>query len=489
VIDIVDTTMRDGNQSLWGATGLTTPDVLAFAPLAERVGFHALDFTSSTHMAVSVRFHREDPWERIRLVSAAMPATPLNFITTGMRFISWVPADEEVMALVFATVVRNGIRRFQIVDPANDPERLRRLARLAREAGVEEVVIGMSYSISPAHTTAYYAERTAALRDCEEMDRLYLKDPGGLLTTDSVTELAPHFLAAAAGRVIELHSHCTIGLAPEMYLAGVRAGFTVLHTASGPAARGTSNPAADQTIRNLNAQGFEQRLDVEALAKLDAHLDAMVADKGLAPGRAQEFDAAYYRHQLPGGMVTTTRRMLEEMRKGDLFDATLEEVVRVRAEMGHPIVVTPVSQLMVTQAVMNVTDGERWKTVSDEMVRYFHGHYAAAAAPADPAIKDRVLSSARAKELALLAPLSLEGARERFGKTISDEELLLRLTMPAEQVDAMLASPPAGERAPTLARADRDPLVRLLAELAKRRAVSYVRLAKGEDLVVWRRAA
>ena len=108
-------------------------------------------------MAVSVRFHQEDPWERIRLISAAMPSTPLNLITTGMRFISWVPADEEVMELVFRCVVRNGIRRFQIVDPANDPERLLRLAKMARRAGCEEVVIGLTYSISPAHTTEYYA--------------------------------------------------------------------------------------------------------------------------------------------------------------------------------------------------------------------------------------------------------------------------------------------------------------------------------------------
>jgi oxaloacetate decarboxylase alpha subunit len=144
VIEIVDTTTRDGNQSLWSATGLITPDVLSIAPTMDRVGFHALDFTSSTHMAVSVRFHQEDPWERIRLVSAAMPNTPLNFITTGMRFISWVPANEDVMRLVFDCVVRNGIRRFQIVDPSNEPERLLRLARLARQAGVEEVVIGLT---------------------------------------------------------------------------------------------------------------------------------------------------------------------------------------------------------------------------------------------------------------------------------------------------------------------------------------------------------
>jgi oxaloacetate decarboxylase (Na+ extruding) subunit alpha len=213
-IEFIDTTTRDGNQSLWSATGLTTPDVLLIAPTIDRVGYHALDFTSSTHMAVSVRFHREDPWERIRLVSAAMPNTPLGMITTGMRFISWVPADEEVMRLSFRLVARNGIRRFQIADPSNDPDRLKRLAAMARAEGLEEVVIGLTYSISEVHTHDYYADRAAALADCAEMDRLYLKDPGGLLTPDAVRELAPHFIAAAGGRTVELHSHCTIGLAP-----------------------------------------------------------------------------------------------------------------------------------------------------------------------------------------------------------------------------------------------------------------------------------
>ena len=215
-IDFVDTTTRDGNQSLWSATGLTTPDVLAIAPTLDRVGYHALDFTSSTHMAVSVRFHREDPWERIRLVSDAMPETPLGMITTGMRFISWVPADEGVMRLSFRLVVRNGLRRLQIADPSNDPTRLKRLAAMARAEGFREVVVGLTYSISEVHTHPYYAERVAALADCAEIDRLYLKDPGGLLTQAAVRELAPHFLAAAGGRPIELHSHCTIGPRPAI---------------------------------------------------------------------------------------------------------------------------------------------------------------------------------------------------------------------------------------------------------------------------------
>ena len=375
VVDIVDTTTRDGNQSLWSATGMTTPDVLAIAPTMDRVGFHACDFSSSTHMAVSVRFHREDPWERFRLVSAAMPNTPLSFITTGMRFISWVPADEELMRLSFRCVVRNGIRRFQIADPSNDPARLRRLAAMARQEGVEEVVIGLTYSVSEVHTHAYFAERAAALADCAEMDRLYLKDPGGLLTPDAVRELAPHFLRAAGDRTVELHSHCTIGLAPFVYMEGLRAGFQVLHTAADPLARGTSNPAAETTLANLEAEGFTHRLDLEALAAVSDHFRALARDKGLPVGRPQEFDATYYHHQLAGGMVSTTRRMLAELRRPELFDAVLDEVGRVRAEMGYPIIVTPVSQLVATQAVRNVMDGERWATVSDETVRYFLGHY------------------------------------------------------------------------------------------------------------------
>ena len=243
-IEFIDTTTRDGNQSLWGATGLTTPDVLAIAPAMERVGYHALDFTSSTHMAVSVRFHQEDPWERIRRMSAAMPNTPLGMITPGMRFISWVPADREVMALAFRLVVRNGLRRLQIADPSNDPRRIQQIAAMAKAEGMEEVVIGLTYSISEVHTHEYYARIAATIADCPDMDRLYLKDPGGLLTVDAVRELAPPLRQAAGERPLELHSHCTIGLAPQVYVEGVRAGFDTVHTAAGPLGRGTCGASA-----------------------------------------------------------------------------------------------------------------------------------------------------------------------------------------------------------------------------------------------------
>ena len=491
MIEFVDTSIRDGNQSLWSATGLTTPDVLAIAPTLDRVGCHALDFTSSTHMAVSVRFHREDPWERLRLVSAAMPHTPLGLITTGMRFISWVPADEEVMALSYRLAARNGLRRVQIADPSNDPERVMRIAEMAKREGVEEVVIGLTYSISDVHTHDYYARVAAAIADCEAMDRLYLKDPGGLLTVDAVRELAPPLLAAAAGRPLELHSHCTIGLAPQVYLEGVRAGFDTLHTASGALGRGTSQPETLATVRDLHAAGFEHALDLEAQAEVSAHFDAIARAKGLAAGAPREFDAAYYRHQLPGGMVTTTQRMLAELRRPELFEQVLEEVGRVRAEMGYPIIVTPVSQFIASQAARNVIDQERWRNVSDETVRFFLGHYGEPPAPVDPQIADLVLARPQARQLAALEPLQLEGARRRFGERISDEELLLRLTMPAEQVDAMVAQRDRAVAAAAplpAARPGRAPLVTLLAELARRRALMGFELTtSGGERVVWRR--
>ncbi len=488
LVDIVDTTTRDGNQSLWSATGLTTQDITAIAPTIDRVGFRAVDFSSSTHMAVAVRFHREDPWERLRLVRAAMPETPLSFITSGMRFITWVPADEDVMGLAFRCVARNGIRRVQVVDPSNDPPRLRRVAALARREGVEEIVLGLTYSVSEVHTHAYYAERAAALADCAEMDALYLKDPGGLLTQEAVRELAPHFVRAAGDRPAELHSHCTIGLAPFVYVEGLRAGFRVLHTAVAPLARGTSNPAAETTLRDLGAEGYSHRLDLDALAEMSEHFRRLGRDKGLPVGAPQEFDATYYHHQLAGGMVSTTRRMLDELRRPELFDAALEEVGRVRAEMGYPIIVTPVSQLVATQAVRNVIDAERWSNVSDETIRYFLGHYGEPAAPVSPEVAERVLSLPRVEGLRHLEPLHLEGARARFGRRISDEELLLRLTMPAEQVDAIGTSATVTAGNGPAVRNGRHPVVTLLREVAKRPSVTELRVRSGDEVVEWRRA-
>jgi oxaloacetate decarboxylase alpha subunit len=258
-----------------------------------------------------------------------------------------------------------------------------------------------------------------------------------------------------------------------------------------PLSRGTSQPEAVGTARNLVASGFDHGLDLEAQEAVSAHFASVAAAKGLPTGAPREFDAVYYAHQLPGGMVTTTRRMLEELRRPELFDAVLDEVTRVRAEMGYPIIVTPVSQFIASQAARNVIDGERWANVSDETVRFFLGHYGEPPAPVDPDIADRVLARTQTSKLRELTPISLEGARQRFGQRISEEELLLRLTMPEEQVDAMVAARDGGGggRAGPLsaARPAVAPLVTLLREVARRESISELTLTTDGETVVWRR--
>ena len=289
--------------------------------------------------------------------------------------------------------MRNGIRRFQIADPSNDPASLVRLARMVREEGAEEVVVGLTYSISPAHTHEYYVERASAIAGSPDIDRLYLKDPGGLLTPDAVRELVPAFIAAVAPRPVELHSHCTIGLGPLAYVEGLRAGIRTLHTAVAPVASGTSNPPAETTLRNLEAEGFSHGLDLEALA-------ARVRALPRARARPRACRWARRPSTTPPTTATRCRAAWSRPRGGcsrrsgrpELFDAVLEEVTRVREEMGYPIMVTPVSQFVATQATMNVVSGERWRDVSDEMVRYFLGHFYEPAAPVDPQVADRVLS-------------------------------------------------------------------------------------------------
>ncbi len=485
-IELIDTSMRDGNQSLWGATGLTMSDVLAIAPTVDEVGYHALDFTSSTHLAVTVRYHREDPWRKLRETAAAMPRTPLTFLTTGTRFISWRPAADDVLELAFRTVVRNGVRRFQIMHPGNDMAELAQLARMARRAGAEEVVLALTYSVSPVHDDAYYARKVAACAEIAEADRFYLKDPGGLLVPDRAAAIVQQFCAAAGERPVEVHSHCTTSLAPLVYLAAAEAGAAALHTAVGPLALGTSQPSAAMTLRNLAAAGFRHDVNTDALERTDAYFRELARVKDLPPGVMPEYDAAYYRHQLPGGMATTVRRQLTEMRRPELFGAALAEIETVRADLGFPIMVTPLSQFVVTQAVMNVLQGERYDTIPDEVVRFLLGQFGEPEGTPDPDLVDRVLALPRARELRDVEPIALEGARERFGATTPDEEVLLRLTMPGEQVEAMLAArsdPPAA----AAVRPGRSPVVRLLQELDRRPEISSLHLEKDGEVVDWRR--
>jgi oxaloacetate decarboxylase alpha subunit len=469
-IEILDVSIRDGNQSLWGATGLNTSQILAIAPVIDRVGFRALDFTSSTHMGVAVRTHREDPWERIRLTRAAMPNTPLQFIGTGFRFISWEAAHPEFMQLVYDRLVANGISRFVVLDPMHDMDALLGSARRIRKAGANEIIAALTYTLSTVHDDAFYASLAARVATSPDIDHVYIKDPAGLLMPERARTLLPAVRAKLGGMALELHSHCTIGLAPLTYMVAAELGINVLQVACGALANGTSLPNAQRVVTNLRAMGHVVDVDDRALAMVSDYFTRLAEVENLPAGMPQEFDAAYLRHQLAGGAVTTLKRQLAELNLLDRLDAVMEEVARVRAELGHPIMVTPFPQIICTQALYNVVGAERYSNVSDQVIRYVLGSFGRPTGQVDPDIKDRVLSRPRAKELMSEAPPPPSELRKRFPSDISDEEFLLRATMPADQVDAMLAAGPARRHY----NPDMRPVLKRLQEAKTRRSASDI---------------
>jgi oxaloacetate decarboxylase alpha subunit len=484
-VQLVETSLRDGNQCLWSALGVDTARTLSIAPVMDRVGFKAIDFTTSTHMGVAVRFKREDPWERIRLMAAATPNTPLQFMGTGFRFISWETASPEFMALAYGVLARHGIRRFCLADPMNDAVANVANARLAKQAGGEYVIAALVFTLSPIHDDAHYAQAARTLAASADIDALYIKDPGGLLSQKRAATLIPAIKAVIGGKPLELHSHNTIGLAEHTYLDAPDLGVSALQCASGAAADGISNPPVERIVANLRAQGHRVDIDDAALAAVSSYFTRLAEAEGLPAGRPQGFDAAYLRHQLPGGTVGTMRRHLAESRISHLEGAVLEELDRVRQELGWPIVMTPFAQMVITQAVMNVTGG-RYNTIPDEIIRYALGRFGKPNVPIDPWVMERIESLPRTRELRAEEPMApLPELRRRIGATLNDEDFLLRATMPGTLVDAMRAAGPAARHYDPDAR----PVFELICRLLARRDLAEVSLEKPGFRLALRRAA
>src|ERR1700691_5774210 len=419
-IQLVDVSLRDGNQSLWGATGLRTAHIATIAPLLGRAGFRALDYSSSTAMGVSVRTHREDPWALLRLTRAAMPDTLLQFIGTGFRFISWERAHPEVIQLVYTALVRNGMDRFVVLDPTHDMDAARATAAIAKKAGAREVIGALTYTISAVHDDAFYAGIATAYADCADIDRAYIKDPAGILTPDRARTLIPAVQAALrdSGKQLELHSHASLGLSPLTCLVAAELGVPVLQVGCGALGNGTSLPDAEDLVANLRASGHTVDIDERLLFAVARYFDRLAAAEGLPPGRPGSFDAAFMDHQLAGGVMSTTRRQLSELGLADRFDGLMAEIAQVGAGLGYPIMVTPYPQMVIGQALANLLSSQagnaRYDNVPDQVIRYALGTFGKPTAPVEPWVLDKVLGRPRAAELAdERPPLDVAELRQR----------------------------------------------------------------------------
>jgi oxaloacetate decarboxylase alpha subunit len=380
-----------------------------------------------------------------------------------------------VAELWIERLAANGIRQTRISDSSNTADHWRKNVAAAKKAGVGTIV-NLIYSLSPKHTDDYYAERTRQAVALAP-DGLCLKDPGALITPDRVKTLVPVILANARGVPVEFHTHCVTGLGPVCYFEALRLGVTCVNTAVPPLADAASNPSVFNVIANARAIGIRPEINEAPLKAIEAHFTAVARREGFPLGRPQPYDYSQYVHQVPGGMISNFRFQLAELGMQDRLPAVLEETARVRREFGHPIMVTPYSQFVGTQAVMNVILGERYKMIPDEVILYALGFWGEEeSASMDSDIRDRILGTRRAKELANweVPQPSLKEIRDLYGGPgVSDDELLLRFAIDKESVDVMRAAGPAGT-----CHAEQSTMLGLVETLNRSRSCRQVRVRK-----------
>jgi oxaloacetate decarboxylase alpha subunit len=420
---------------------------------------------------VAVRYFRNDPWERIRRVRAAMPRTPLQFITTGLRFIAWEQADPEFMRVVYRCLQDNGIRRFILLDPMHDAASVLEAARIVKEEGPAENMAALTFTLSDVHDDAFYADFARRLAGSPHIDLFYIKDPSGLLSAERARTLVPAVKAVIGCKPLEIHAHCTIGQGPLSSLAAADLGVSVVHVGIGPLGEGSSLPDAERMLANLRAGGHVVPIEEQALKDVSDYWFRLARAEGLPPGTPQSFDASFLRHQIAGGVMTTTRRQLAELRLEHRMPEVIEETERVRNELGYPIMVTPFPQMVMSQALFNVIGTGRYSQVSDQVIRYVMGKFGRPTRPVDAAVEAAILGRPRARELAVEPPFpALANLRKRFGAHMRDEEFLLRAVMPAAQVDAMLGAGPSRARYSPESKILKD-LLRKLAERPADRSI------------------
>ncbi|MBI4490174.1 MAG: hypothetical protein HY694_13915 [Deltaproteobacteria bacterium] len=482
-VNFVDTTLRDGHQSLW-AEGMTTGMMLPIAERMDGAGFEAIELIASSHFKKCVRELKENPWERIRLVAQRITKTPLRLNAGKINTFEITP--ESVYRLFLERMAANGMRQARISNEWNDLSGWRMKARFIREVGLEPIV-NLIFSISPKHTDEYYG-RKAREAATLGVPRLCLKDPGGLLTPERTRALVPLIMQNSHGIPLELHTHCTTGLGALCCLEAIKLGVKTVNTAVPPLADASSNPSVFNVAKNIRALGYTPTIDEAAIKPVAEHFTVIAKREGFPIGAPVEYDYSQYLHQVPGGMATNLRHQLRRVGMEEKLEEALEEAARVRAEFGYPIMVTPLSQFVGSQAAINVIVGERYKEVTDQVIQYALGLWGEEGSSAmEPNVKDKILGRSRAKELARWEPPqpSIHEVRQKIGGPgVSDEELLLRWIVRKEEIEAMRAAGPPKEYLSA-----RHPLVTLIEELAKRTDLSHVRVEKeGFSLTLEKRA-
>jgi pyruvate/oxaloacetate carboxyltransferase len=391
----------------------------------DRVGYDVVNVLGGAVFDVCVRYLQENPWRRVQYLCERL-ATPVDALTRGQSLYTFELFPDDVVELNSHVLARLGVKVLTAYDALNDNRNIASSVRSGKAAGMK-VNGWMTYTLSPVHTDAYYVARARELVKMG-VDYMCVKDPTGLLTPERGRTLFPALVAAARGVALQLHSHCQSGLAPEVYTVAMQSGFEYGYTALEPLGNGASLPTTQEIRRRALALGMRCGLDEEAMAEASRYFEWLTVREGKPRGEVARYDAALYRHQIPGGMISNLRSQLAAMGLEHRLPEIMEEAERVRHDLGYPIVVSPFAQFIVTQSVLNVVQGERYRTIPDEVRKYACGYYGRLAAEPAPEFLER--AAIRPEERVTEAPAAhiepwLPKLRARLGPGTSDEDVLL----------------------------------------------------------------
>ncbi|QGP94080.1 2-oxoglutarate carboxylase large subunit [Neomoorella glycerini] len=419
-LKITDTTLRDGHQSLW-ATRMTTADMLPIIEKIDSVGYHSLEVWGGATFDVCMRFLDEDPWERLRTLKKYARKTPLQMLLRAQSLVGYQLYPDDVVRAFIARAVANGIDIIRIFDALNDLRNLEVPIAAAKKEGahVQGTVV---YTISPVHTTEHYL-KTALELESMGVDSICLKDMAGLLAPFDAYELVKLFKEKLHVPV-QLHSHYIGGLAVGAYLEAARAGVDVVDTASVPLAFGASQPPVETVVRALAGTPYDTGLDLNLLFEIARYFDDLRRELGYERGVTRITDMWVFQHQVPGGMISNLVSQLKEQKAADRINEVLAEIPRVRADLGYPPLVTPTSQIVGTQAVLNVLLGQRYKMVPGEVKNYVRGLYGRPPAPISEEIRRLIIGDEEPIQgrPADILPPRLEEARQEIGDLARNEE-------------------------------------------------------------------
>ena len=389
-VKITETVLRDSHQSLI-ATRMTTEEMLPILETMDGIGYHSLEAWGGATFDACMRFLNEDPWDRLRKIRDRVKKTKLQMLFRGQNILGYRHYPDDVVRYFVQKSVANGINIIRIFDALNDPRNLRTaIDATKREGG--HVQAAVSYTTGPVYTLEYFA---GYARELEEMgaDSICIKDMAGLLKPYDAYELV-RALKETVKIPIQLHTHYTSGLASMTLLKAVEAGVDVIDTAISPMAMGTSQPPTEAMVAALEGTDYDTGISLHALDAVTRYFTPL-REKYLADGllnpKALKVDVNALIYQVPGGMLSNLMSQLAQAGKSDQLTAVLEEVPRVRADVGYPPLVTPSSQIVGTQAVFNVILGERYKTVTKEFKGLVRGEYGKTPVPIDPTFARKII--------------------------------------------------------------------------------------------------